>query len=454
MAGISATPTFNGSSTYASQLQETITRAVTIASLPITQLQNSESTLTGRQSELQTIDNSFAAMQTAVNNLNSSTGTGAFSAAVSNTGIASASISQGILAGSYTLDIGSTGSQTNSISLDGLTPVSDPSTTNIDSGSTYQLSVNGTTYNISDTAGTLSGLAQAINSSSAQVQASIVNVGSSSAPDYRLSIQSLAYAPDTIQLSDGSTDLLKTLSTGSNVTYQVNGQPSTPISSNSRTVTVSPGLTVQILGTGSTQVTVSQSATNLANALSAFASAYNSITAELNKNRGQNGGALTGDSVIYDLQSQLQALANYSSTGASSINTLADLGLSFDSAGSLSFDSSAFAKAASSSANDLLNFIGTSSSGGFLTAATNMLTAVTDPNSGSLAASSNSITSQLSAINTKISDDQARVAQLQTNLTQQMASADSAISSLQSQLNEVTSLFAQMQTNQRAISGY
>ncbi len=449
----SASLLFNGSSTYAAQLQQTITHAVAVASLPLAALQTSQTQLVNQQTELQTVTSSFAAMQTAVNALGSSTGVGAFGASIANPTIASAAISSGIMAGSYSLDVSSIGSQTNAISKNGPTIVTDPSATNIDSSTSYTLSLNGSSYSISDPSGTLNGLAQAINSSSASVQASIVNVGSSSSPDYRLSIQSLNYAPDSIQLNDGTTDLLNTLSTGSNVTCQVNGQPSTPISSNSRSVIVSPGLSVQLLQVGNTQVTVAQSASHLASALSAFASAYNSINTELAKNRGQNGGALSGDSIIYQLQNQIQSLAQYSNA-TGSIHSLADLGLSFDPSGTLSFDSSVFTKTASSSPNDLLNFIGTPSDNGFLSAATNALKSITDPTSGTLSAAAKNFTSQLSAIATRISDDQTSIADLQQKLTQQMANVDSTISSLQSQLNEITSLFTQMQTNQRALSGF
>ena len=447
-----STSYFNGSSPYAAQLQQTITQAVNIASLPLQQLQSQQATLEGQQAELQNVTSSFSAMQAAISALDSSTGIGAFSATVGQPSIASASISPGVMAGNYSLNVISIGSQTNTISPNGQSVVTDPSASNISTSSSYTLSVNGTSYSISDSAGTLNGLAQAINSSQANVQASIVNVGSSSSPDYRLSVQSLSYSPDTIQLNDGTSNLLSTLSTGSNVTYQINGQPSTPISSSSQNVIVSPGLSVQLLQTGTTQVTVAQSSSNMASALSSFASAYNSIVAELDKNRGQNGGALSGDSVIYELQNQLRSLANYSASSGS-INSLSALGLSFDDSGNLQFDAATFNQTAGSSANDLLNFIGTSTSGGFLEAANNMLSAVTDPATGILNDASTTLASEISADGTKITDDQTQVSLLQQSLTTQMANADSTISSLQSQLTEITDLFSQMQTNERASSG-
>jgi flagellar hook-associated protein 2 len=445
-----STPTFNGTSTYAAQLQNTITRAVSIASLPLNQLESTQSTLANEQSELQSITSTFSSLQTSLNSLGSSSGSGAFAATVSDSSVASAAVSSGVMAGNYTLNVSSIGSQTNTISASGLTTVTDPATQNIDSSSTYTLSLNGTNYSISNSSGTLEGLAQAINLSGANVQASIINIGGSSSPDYRLSIQSLNYAPDTVQLTDSSNNtLLNTLSTGTNVTYQVNGQPSTPVSSNTRNITLSPGLNVQVLQTGTAQVTVSQSPTNLANALSSFANAYNSITSELNKNRGQNGGALTGSSIIFQLQSQLQQLASYSGSSGS-INSLAQLGLTFDQSGNLNFNQATFTSSFAAAPNDVLNFIGTSTSGGFLQTASNTLTSITDPATGTLTTANTNITNQLTTIASQITDEQSKISSLQATLTQQMSAADATIASLQNQLSMMTNLFAQEQANERA----
>ncbi len=440
--------TFTGSSAYASQLQQVIARAVSIASLPIGQLQNTQANLSAQQSELQNVASSFLAVQSAVSSLSSSTGLGSFAATAADTSIVSPTISSGVMAGVYSLDITDIGSQTNTISKSGLQTVLDPGASNIDASSTYTLTVNGHDYPISNTGGTLNGLAQAITNSPADVQATVINAGSPSAPDYRLSIQSLSYAPDTIQLNDGTTDLLKTLSTGSNVTYQVNGQPDTPINSNSRNVTVSPGLTVQLLKAGTTTVTVAQSSQSLAGSLSSFANAYNGVVSELGRNRGQNGGALTGNTLISTLQQQLQSLANYSS-GSGKVTSLASLGLTFDTTGNLQFDSSAFNKAAAASPSDLLRFIGTPTSGGFLQSAQSLLTSIADPTTGLIAGASQDMSTELSSLAAKISDDQANVSALQQKLTNQMATVDATISSLQQQVSNITTLFYDMQTSAR-----
>ncbi len=355
MATSATTPAnFTGSSAFSAQLQNVIAQAVASASGPLTQLQNQQTTLTSQQTELQTLATDFQSLQTATDSLNSVTGTGSYSASVDTPSVLAASVGSGVMAGSYSVNVSNIGSQTNTISMNGLTTVTDPSSGNIDASASYTLTVNGTNYQITDSAGSLNGLAQGLNASGANVQATVVNVGSSSSPDYRLSVQSLNYAPDTIQLSDGTNNLLNTLTTGSNVQYQVNGQPSTPISSNSRAVTISPGLTVNLLATGTANVDVSQSASSAGSAIGSFVNAYNSLVDELNKNRGQNGGALAGQSIVYELQNALQSMANYSASSGT-LTSLTDVGISFDQNGHLQFDQSTFNAA---SPSDVLNFLG------------------------------------------------------------------------------------------------
>ena len=442
---------FTGSSSFSAQLQQVITNAVAAATAPITQLQNQQTTLTNQQSELQTLTSKFKSLQSAIDALNAATGTGAYSATSSDSSIATASVGSGVMAGTYTVTVGSLGSQTNTMSMNGLTTVTDPASGNIDASTTYTLTVNSQTYTISDPSGTLNGLANAINASGANVSATVVNVGSSSAPDYRLAIQSNEYAPDSIQLTDSSnTQLLTTLNSGSYVTYQVNGQPSTPINATTRTVAISPGLSVTFTGTGTTSITVAQNTSALAAALNSFVNAYNSAAQELVKNRGQNGGALTGNSIVYELQDALQNIVAYIAPSGN-VNALASIGLSFDENGNLQFDQTAFDQA---SPNDVLSFFGSETGGGFLQNAENVMTSITDPTTGLLPQATQSITSEISDIATRIANDQAQVNQLQQTLTQQMDAADAAISALEQQLTEITDLFSAEQTQTLQFYGH
>jgi flagellar hook-associated protein 2 len=448
MGSTSVAP-FTGSSAFAAQLQQVIATAVARASAPLNQLQTEQSTLQGQQSELGTLSNDFASLQSTIGSLNTAVESNGLSAAISNSSVASATVGTGALAGTYSLDVTNLGSQANTISIDSLPAVTDPSTQNIDSSSSYTLSAEGQTYTIKPTGGSLDTLVQAINNSGANVQATVVNVGSSSDPSYRLSIQSVDYVPAGIQLSDGTNNLLTTITPGSYVQYQVNGEPATPVNSTSRQATISPGLNVTVLGTGTTNITVAASTSAVSTALNNFVSAYNNAVSDLQKNRGQSGGALSGQSIIYELENELDSLANYSSS-TGPVTSLADLGLSFDSNGNLNFDPSALS---ADTPQDVLNFLGSTSTGGFLQAANNVLNGVTDATSGLLPDATQTMTNELSQIGKQISGQETSINNLQQTLANQMASADAAISSLEQQVSEITDLFTTMQQVSKSLTG-
>jgi flagellar hook-associated protein 2 len=447
--GSSAVTPFTGSSPFAAQLQQVISTAVARASSPLRQLQSQQSTLTAQQTELQALSSSFSDLQTALISVDTAAQSNALSAQVSDSNAASATVANGALAGTYSLNIVSLGSRSNTISTDSLTKVADPSTTSIDSSSSYTLTVQGQSFTIAPSDNSLSGLVKAINASGANVQATVVNIGGSDSPDYRLSIQGLDYSPVAIQLNDGTNDLLQTITGGSYVQYQINGQPSVPINANLRQVTVSPGLNVTLLGTGSVDITVSSTADAVSNALNAFVTAYNKAAEELDKNRGQNGGALSGQSVIYDLQEQLHNLSGLGGSSGS-LTSLSDLGLSFDSNGLLHLDQAALSAL---DPKDVLNVLGGISTGGFLQAASNILTSITDPVNGTLTEATQTVGDEISHLGTQITDQQTSINNLQNTLMTQMAAADAAISSLEQQLTQITDLFAAMQQYSKSLTG-
>jgi flagellar hook-associated protein 2 len=443
--------TFTGSSAFTAQLAQVIANAVANASIPMDNLETEQTTLQGQQSELQTLMSDFTSLGTALSNVDSSTGSSSYNATVSNTSVASATVSSGVLAGSYTLDVSNPGSQDTVMSgtTEGETTVTDPTQDNISSSTTFTLVVNGEDYTISDSDGTLDGLVNAINSSGANVQATVVNVGSNSSPDYRLTVQALDYnSNDNIQLLDPTNNndnlLSVTLAAGADVEYTVNGQPASPnppTQSTSRTLTLSPGLTVNVLGSGTATITVSQDGSSIENALSSFVTAYNAAMAEVNKNRGQAGGALTGDSSIFSLSEALNQIVNYQGSSGD-ITSMAAIGLTFDTNGNLDFDSSTFEQASSTDMTDVLNFLGSiSGDNGFIGAANDILTGINDPTNGILAQENNTFTTEQTNLSSQISDDQSNITTLQQNLQNQMAAADAAIAALEQQASYMQMMF-------------
>ena len=430
-------PTFTGSSSYSSSFQQVLTRAVQMASLPMQQLQANVNDLTNQQSALSQLETTFQSLDAALQGIGMAAG-GSNSASVSDSSAISATTTSATLPGTYSIQVDGLGSYTTAMSQAGSPAVTDPTTQNISSASSFTLDVNGTDTTITPTGTSLEDLAQAINSSTANVQATIVNLGSNTSPDYRLVVTSNSLAADTIQLEDGSTDLLSTLSTGSPATYKINGS-STDVSSNSRQVTLSPGLTVTLLNTTSTPdtVTVSTDYTGLQSALSDFAAAYNSAFDALTAHRGQNGGALTGQNIVYTLTQTLQNISQYAS-GGGAVTSLSDIGLSLDQNGHLSFDSTTFDSQNSAA---ITQFLGSASTGGFMQMATNAMISADDLNSGAIETEYNTLQTQITNQNQQIQDDQARVTTLQTNLTAELSQADAAIATLESQKTYYTDLF-------------
>ncbi|HEY4085600.1 MAG TPA: flagellar filament capping protein FliD [Bryobacteraceae bacterium] len=435
---MSTTPiTFNGSSTYASSFQQVIQRAVGIASLPMQILQGDVTELTSKQQATSALGSSFQLLQTALSAIGSAS-SGSPAAQVSGNGV-TATASIGALPGTYSIQVDDIGSSTVGLSKDSLTAVTDPSNGNISSASSFTLTVNGTDHTITPATTSLSSLVTAINAAGDGVQATIINVGSNTSPDYRLSLTSQNLGADSIQLNDGTNDLLDTLSTGSDALYEVNGS-ATQLHSTSRDITLSPGLSVHLAAQTSSPstITVSTSFAGLQNALSNFVSTFNSAVTGVQKNEGQNGGALSGDSLVYTLVNALNGLAETSS-GSGAVTSLADLGVTLQQNGQLQFDSSVFSAA---NTTDIQQFLGsTSTDSSFLKLANDSLNSVNDVTNGLIAGAFNAFQTQITSKNTLIANDQLRVDQMQSNLQAQLSKADAAIATLEAQKTYFQELF-------------
>jgi flagellar hook-associated protein 2 len=429
-------PTFNGSSTFSSAFQGVLTNAVDQASIPMEQMQDDVTTLTNQQSALTSLESTFQSLSTALQSIGSAS-TGSPSASVSDSSIVSASTTSSALAGTYSIEVDSLGANSTALSQAGSPTVTDPTTQNISSSSTFTLTVDGTSTTITSTDDTLEGLASAINSSSANVQATIVNLGSDSSPDYRLVLTGDNLAADTMTLSDGTTNLLGAVTGGSPAEYSVNGSPE--VQSNSTQVTLSPGLTVNLLSTSADPVTITVSTdySALQSALSSFSTAYNSAVTAVNAQIGQNAGPLSGDSIVDTLRDALQSFTQYS-TGSGTVSSLNDLGLSVDDTGTMSFDASTFSALYPA---DVAQFLGTATSGGFMETATSALSSITDESTGDIETDYAAIQSQITQQNLNISNEQTRITDMEANLQNELSQADAAIATLQSQKTYYADLF-------------
>ena len=437
-------PTFTGSSTFSSSFQQVLTRAVQIASLPVQQMQNNVNDLTNQQTALTQLESTFQSLDTAVQAIGNASG-GSVSSVVSDPSVVSAATTSSAMPGTYSIQVDTLGAYAASMSQAGSPVITDPTTQSISSASSFTLTVNGTPTTITPADGSLEGLATAINGSSAGVQATIVNVGSNTSSDYRLVVTNNSLGNAPIQLLAGSSTLMGSIATGALATYQVNGS-STVLQSDSRQVTLSPGLTVNMLNTSTKPdtITVSADYSSLQSALSSFATAYNSAFNAVQQQYGQNGGALAGQSIVYELSGVLRSMSQYSS-GSGSVASLNDLGLSVDKNGVMSFDASAFS---GQNIAAVTQFLGSAAAGGFMQTATNALSSVDDASSGDLESEYGTLQHQINSQNDQITNQQARITMMETNLQAELVQADAAIATLQAQKTYYTELFqAEYPTN-------
>ncbi len=446
---------FTGNSQFSTSFQQVISRAVSFASLPMQQMQSEVATLQAQSSELNTLNSDFSNLQSSIATLNSALSLNSYTAVSANTAVATASLSGAPAAGTYTVEVDTMGSHASAMSSDTLIKVTDPSVSGISDATSYTLSIGDNSYTIDTNDVSLSGLANAINNSSADVHATVVNVGSQGSTDYRLSIQDGKMQSVSIQLTSlngtSNEDLLSSLADGAFTTYRVNGKPaadSDPLSTNSSAITLAPGVSVTPAGVGTTTITVGQNASGVSVALQGFVTAYNTVKAEINTNRGQGTGALQGQSVLSSLSQVLNQITGYS-TGTDGISSLTSLGLQFDQTGVLSFDSSTFASATQGQLTQLASFLGSTTTGGFLKTSNDALNGLTDSSSGVFQSSINNLKDSITRDNQSISDDQDRIYNMTTSLNAQMAAADAAIAALEQQYSYLSQMFQQMQVNQQ-----
>ena len=445
---------FSGNSRYASDFQTVIDRAVAIASLPMTQLNSDKTKLTDQSTALTALDTKVSALQTSLASIGDALGTGSFQADVSDTAAVSATVGEGAVEGTYSVKVLGLGSYTTTLSPPpggGVVKVSDPGKSNLNAGTDFVLTLSGQTPAIQITATTLNGLADAINSKAgSDVRATVVNVGSSGDPDYRLSVRSTRLGDEQISLAAGSTVLLEEQSRGQEATYNVNGAQQNGADlvaqSDSRTVTLAPGLTVTLLAPSkgaASSITVTRQSSALSGALEAFANAYNAVADEMDKHRGQAGGALSGSSAIASLNQIMADVSGY--TGSGKVASLSGLGLSFDQNGRLSFSPLLFMAADFQDSAAVASFLGSKDSGGFLHAASAALDDAELPGTGTLKGEIDYVTGEISGIDTRIASQQSGVDQLKSRLTEQMAAADAMIASMEQQYNYISSMFQAMQ---------
>jgi flagellar hook-associated protein 2 len=315
---------------------------------------------------------------------------------------------------------------------------------------TYQLSVGGTLHTITPANNSSATVAKAINDSYGdQVHAAVVNVGTTAAPDYRISLQAASLGdlrPDIIV--DGA-GVQGQQTTGALAKYIVNGSGST-VTSTTQSVQIQDGLTVTLKAATApatpVNITVSRSTSSLSDALAKFTSAYNSAVDAVDAQHGQATGTLAGSPIVNDLSGILSQLVTYAGSGTISVLKGLSLELNPDNSGHLTFDSYSLMSTDITNPSAVTAFLGGPTSGGFLKTATDLMNKVEATDTGLLAAAQADMQSQITNLTNSMAEQQTRVDNMTAQLQAQIAAADALVASMEQQYNYMSGLFSSMQT--------
>ncbi len=425
--------TITGVSQFSSDFQSILNRAVQIAQIPVTILQNRDSDLLQRKTLLGSLSSSVDTLATSLQSLGTVAANQALAASSSDAAVVSVTNTGASSPATYTIN--SITSLAAAASERSIASYLDSSATPVSSTGTVQLTVGSTDYKFALANNSLVGLRDKINTLGAGVTASILTTAGGN----YLSISANAAGATTLKLIDdpdgAKTALLTGANQGTDAKFQLSGIDVTQKTNFVNSVI--PGVTFQLLATSATPVNISLQTdrTQLCSALQSFAGSLTAVRADLQAQTGKNAGLLSGSTVITGLQNTLRQLNSYH-LSSGSVNSLSDLGISFDTTGKVNFDQNVFNSLSDSQIADGFKFIGSATKGlaGFSVG----LRQYSDPIGGLIKMEQDGIDRTDRSLQTQIATLTDRINTMQTGLSQRLALADSLAAQLESQQKSLT----------------
>ena len=300
---------------------------------------------------------------------------------------------------------------------------------------------------------TLASLQTTINGLNAGLTASVVSDGSSNPYHLTLTSSQTGSAGNLIVDASKLTGItLKQTAQGQDALLATGGSTSSNsgllVASSTNDFTgVLPGvtLTVQDAATSPVTVTVASSDSTIASNLQTFVTDYNNFRSQLSTDTAFNtttnsGSVLSSDPTAQQLDSQISNLITGYFSNSGSIHSLADLGVTVQTDGTLAFNQSTLDTAYSKSASDVQNFFSTATTG-FSTKLSSLLDQLAGSSSNSL------LSARVNSIQTQISDHTDRINELNTMLDNEQSllynsfyNMEVAISKLQNSQSIINSL--------------
>ena len=426
-----------------------------------TQIANQTSAVTANISALGTLQSALSTFQQSLSSLSTPSAFNSETANSSDATAFTATANANAVSGNYGVTIANLAGAQQLLSA----PFTGGSSATVGTG-TLSLSLAGASFSVAidSTDHTLSGIAAAINGASGNpgISATVIQ-GTDGAHLLLSSTQTGATNTFTVTETDGGNALAAlTYGTGNtaNYTQQAAAQDASfsvaGVAYTSPSNTVSDalsGVTLDLLAptaTGSNAaLTVANDTSTVASNIQGFVTAYNTLQTALSGLGSYNSssgtaGPLLGNPVLTGIESQIQRVL-YSFVGNSAYNSLASIGITTNSDGSLALNSATLQTALSSNFSAVSQLF--SGNNGVAAQLNSQITADLGAG-GSIPSYGQTLTSQENALTTQSNTLNTQMAALTASLTQQYATLNTLLSSLQSTSSYLTQAFASLPTVQ------
>jgi flagellar hook-associated protein 2 len=428
---------FTGISQYSSDFQQILSRAVSIAQIPVMQMTNEQTQILTQETTLGNLSSSVSNLSSALQAIGKLGSGQALAASSTDAEVVTATATGASSAASYSVtNVTSLAAAASERSQD--PPYAD-GTTAVSTTGKMKLVYGGKSYNIDLTGAgqnNVIGLTKAINDLNVGVTASVLTPGTGA----YLAVSADSPGATTLQLMDDPTgannNILTNTNQGTNTEFDLNGihvsSPGTTVNS------LIPGVTLNFKGTTANSETVTvglaTDRSQMSSALQTLASAYNSLQTQVAGQFTASGGALSGNNILYQIRQAMSNIVQYQ--GGGSMGNLANLGIEMQIGGQMTFNQTTFNALSDSQISSALSLFGTSTTG--IGGLQKTFNSISDPVTGSIAlqtadwsARSRTLTDQINAKNQSIMA-------LQLSVNQRLQAADAAIANLATQQSTLT----------------
>lgn len=414
-------------------------------------LTTQQSSATDRQAALQTFNGKLATLLSAVDVLRDHGRAIARKATSSDSGVVGAAAGTGAVRGSTEITVGSIAR--GSIATSANAKTSATSTVAGGAGSfSFRLGTGDVQSVAVDATTTLEGLAIEINNLDADVTASVVNIGTDAAPDYRLRLASLATGTSNeISIVADNTDLgVAVTQSAANASLTVSGF-ATPIARESNTVSdLIPGVTLTLAKTGGpVTIDVDTDTDAVKDDVKAVVAAFNDLVQFVQSSstvtqdstsgdRDVSAGPLAFDGTVRSILDSIHAaLSNPVEGLGGDLSLLAEVGITSTREGTLALDEGKLADALARDDRDVAELFGGSlTESGAFDRVRDYLSGVTQAG-GLLQTKTDGVASELTSLQSRIDAAEQALQQFEDNLRATFANLEVLVSQLQSQGNSL-----------------